>query len=106
MSARVVTDSSFEAEALSAGTPILVDFWAEWCGPCKMMTPIVDGISADFEGSLTVVKVNIDENPGLVEKYSVKSVPTFLLISDGKVVKHFSGPKSKPALIREISQFL
>lgn len=106
MSVQSSTDLTFETDVLSSDLPVLVDFWAEWCGPCRMMGPILDGISEQFKDKLSVVKVNIDENPGLVETYSVKSVPTISMIVNGEVVKQFNGAKSKSALIREISMVL
>jgi thioredoxin 1 len=106
MGIKAVTDSSFQDEVLSSNVPVLVDFWAQWCGPCRMMAPILDGIAEHYEGKLTVVKVDIDANPVLTESYSVRSIPSLSLIVDGTVVKQINGAKSKSALMREISDVI
>jgi thioredoxin 1 len=105
MTIKDLTDSTFHDALAASDVPILVDFWAPWCGPCRMMGPILDGIATSFEGRLAVVKVNIDENPTLVDSYSVQSIPAMCVITDGAVVKRIAGAKSKSALIREISAF-
>ena len=106
MTVQELTDSSFQDAVNGSDVPVLVDFWAPWCGPCRMMAPILDGIAENFAGRLAVVKVNIDDNPALVDSYSVQSIPALCLISDGTVVKRITGAKSKSALIREISNVL
>jgi len=106
MTIKDLTDSTFHDELAASDVPVLVDFWAPWCGPCRMMGPILDGIATSFEGRLAVVKVNIDENPTLVDSYSVQSIPAMCVIADGAVVKRITGAKSKSALIREISAFV
>src|SRR6185437_14180448 len=92
-----VTDSSFDADVLKAPGPVLVDFWAEWCGPCKTIAPFLDQIAADMSGKLTVAKLNIDENPQTPMKYGVRGIPTLLLFKNGQVAatKIGQGPKSK-----------
>ena len=106
MTIKDLTDSTFHDALAASDVPVLVDFWAPWCGPCRMMGPILDGIATSFEGRLAVVKVNIDENPTLVDSYSVQSIPAMYVITDGAVVKRITGAKSKSALIREISAFV
>jgi thioredoxin 1 len=79
-----VTDDSFTTDVLQAGQPVLVDFWAEWCGPCKMIAPALEEIGRDYAGKLTVAKVNIDENPVTPNNYAVRGIPTLILFKDGK----------------------
>ena len=92
-----VTDASFEQDVLNASGPVLVDFWAEWCGPCKMIAPSLEEIGAEFAGKLTVAKVNIDENPMTPNKYAVRGIPTLILFKDGKPAAQQVGalPKSR-----------
>ena len=80
-----VTDASFEADVLNSSMPVLVDFWAEWCGPCKMIGPLVDDIADSHDGKVKVVKINIDNNPGTPRKFAVRGIPTLMLFKDGKV---------------------
>lgn len=91
------TDSSFETDVLNSDSPVLVDFWAEWCGPCKMITPAIDEIAAEYKGKLKVVKVNIDENPQTPSNYAVRGIPTLILFKDGKpaATKVGAAPKSQ-----------
>jgi thioredoxin 1 len=92
-----IDDANFEKDVLKAGGPVLVDFWAEWCGPCKQIGPILDEIAGEMKGKLTVAKVNIDKNPETPQKYGVRGIPTLILFKDGKAVatKVGSMPKSK-----------
>src|SRR6059058_2379964 len=97
MKPTAVSDSSFDAVVLRANEPVLVDFWAEWCGPCKMIAPFLDQLATDMEGRVTVAKVNIDENPQTPRKYGVRGIPTMILFKGGQVAATKIGalPKSK-----------
>ena len=94
-----ITSENFEKEVLQAEQPVLVDFWASWCMPCKMMTPIVEEIAKEKEGKIKVYKINIDEEPDLATKYGVMSIPTFLVFKDGKVVNSRVGVQDKQKLL-------
>jgi len=101
-----VTDDSFANDVLASATPVLVDFWATWCGPCRMVAPVLEEIAADKAGSLTVAKVDVDANPGTARDFQVVSIPTMILFKDGKPVTRIVGAKGKAALLREIAEFL
>jgi thioredoxin 1 len=92
-----VTDDSFDKDVIKNGSPVLVDFWAEWCGPCKVIAPALDDLAKDLAGKVTVAKINIDENPGTPTKYGVRGIPTLMLFKNGQVAatKVGSLPKSK-----------
>ncbi len=90
-----VTDSSFEEDVLKSEAPVMVDYWAEWCGPCKMIAPILDEIADEYTGNLTVAKINIDENPQTPQKYAVRGIPTLMIFKDGEVAGTKVGAVSK-----------
>lgn len=93
-----VTDQDFESTVLNAGTPVLVDFWADWCGPCKMVAPILDELASEMGGKITIAKMNIDNSPMTPTKYGVRSIPTLMLFKDGKVTATQIGAQSKSKL--------
>ena len=95
---KAVTDESFKQEVLEAPGPVLVDFWAEWCGPCKAVAPVLDELARDYAGKLTVAKVDIDENPVTPNEYWVRGIPTMLLFRDGKLLDQKVGAMPKSAL--------
>jgi thioredoxin 1 len=105
-SAVAVTDASFTELVLESDLPVLVDFWADWCGPCRMMAPMLDQIAAEYGEKITVVKLNIDENPEIADKYKVMSIPFLSVFVNGEIVKEIVGAKAKAALLRELNPLL
>lgn len=101
-----IKENQFDTEVMKESLPVLVDFWAPWCGPCKMLGPILEDVAANNEGRLKVVKVNVDENQELAQKYEVMSIPTMFLIKNGKVVDSFMGAMNKQALTEKLEQHL
>jgi thioredoxin 1 len=98
-----VTDDSFSDDVLSSSTPVLVDFWADWCGPCKMVAPVLEEIASEKAGALTVAKLDVDANPATARDFQVVSIPTLILFKDGAPVKRIVGAKGKAALLRELA---
>jgi thioredoxin 1 len=106
MGARDVTDQNFAAEVLASDKPIMVDFWAEWCGPCRAVSPILDQIATEHAEKIDVVKLNVDLNPETAMKYKITSIPTMKVFRGGEVVKTVIGAKPKPALEADLAEFL
>jgi len=101
-----VTDATFEADVLQSQTPILVDYWAEWCGPCKMIAPILDEVSSTYEGKLRVAKMNVDENRDIPAKFGIRGIPTLMLFKDGQLAATKVGAMSKAQMTAFIDQQL
>ncbi|MFL7904105.1 thioredoxin TrxA [Azospirillum argentinense] len=101
-----VTDDSFEQDVLKADGPVLVDFWAEWCGPCKMIAPALDDLAKEYGGKVTVAKLNIDDNPGTPTKYGVRGIPTLMLFKNGNVAATKIGALPKTALFTWVEEAL
>ena len=99
-----VTDATFDNDVLKAGTPVLVDFWAEWCGPCKMIAPILDDVAVSYAGKLKVAKINIDHNQKTPRNYNVRGIPTLMIFKDGKVQATQIGAVSKTQLTQIIDK--
>ena len=101
-----VTDSSFEQDVLKSTKPVLVDFWAEWCAPCRMIGPIIDQIAADYASSATVVKLNVDDNTASAQRFGIKGIPTLILFNEGREVERIVGATSKDAITRVIEKYV
>ena len=101
-----VTDATFRDDVLSSDKTVLVDFWAEWCGPCKMVAPVLDEIAGENKEKLSVAKLDIDRNPAAARDYQVMSIPTMIVFQNGKPVKQIVGAKPKAALLRDLADYL
>ena len=104
--AKDVTDATFQSEVLDSEKTIMVDFWAEWCGPCRAVSPILDAIAAEHAEKISIVKLNVDDNPETAMKYGITSVPPMKVYRGGEVVKPVIGAKPKPALEADLAEFL
>ena len=103
---KAVTDETFETDVLQSPKTVLVDYWAEWCGPCKMIAPILEAIAEEHGDKLDVVKLNVDDNPNITQKYGILNIPTLGVFSNGQVVRELVGARSKSALLRELADYL
>ncbi|MGD1941537.1 MAG: thioredoxin [Leptolyngbyaceae cyanobacterium] len=106
MSAVQVTDSTFKQDVLESELPVLVDFWAPWCGPCRMVAPVVDEISEQYDGQVKVVKLNTDENPSVASQYGIRSIPTLMIFKDGQRVDMVVGAVPKTTLANTLEKYL
>jgi thioredoxin 1 len=103
---KAVTDATFEAEVLKSSKPVIVDYWAEWCGPCRQVAPVLEEIASEHGDKIDVVKLNIDENPAISQRYKIMAIPTMSVFKDGEVVKQIVGAKPKAALLRELAEYI
>ena len=101
-----LSTSTFDETVTGSDTPVVVDFWAEWCGPCKSIAPILTELSTDLDGQVTIAKVNVDDNPDLAMRFNVMSIPTLLVFNGGEVQKRLVGAKGKSQLLQELDEFL
>jgi thioredoxin 1 len=101
-----VTDATFEADVLKNAKPVVVDYWAEWCGPCRQVSPVLEEIAAEHADKIEVVKLNVDENPVTSQRYGILNIPTLSVFKDGEVVKEIVGARPKSALLRELADFI
>jgi thioredoxin 1 len=103
---KVVTEQTFDEEVLKNDKPVIVDYWAEWCGPCRMVSPVLEEIASEYGDKIDVVKLNIDENPDIAQRYGIMAIPTMNVFSGGEVVKQIVGAKPKSALLRELADYI
>jgi thioredoxin 1 len=99
-----LTEANFDTEVLKSAVPVLVDFWAEWCGPCRMLAPIIDELAGEFKGQAKVGKLNVDHNPAIAERYGIRGIPTLILFKNGEIVEQIVGVQSKEALKGKLSK--
>lgn len=101
-----ITSANFEEKVLKSNVPVLLDFWAEWCGPCRMIGPIVEDLAKEYAGKLVVGKVNVDNEPTISTEYGIRNIPTLLVFKDGQMVDKFVGAMPKPSLVSKLQPYL
>lgn len=102
----ILTEETFDEEIGSSDLPLVVDFWAEWCGPCRMVTPVLEAIAAEYEGKLRIAKINVDDAPNIARRLEVMSIPTLIVFKDGVAKKRLVGAKGKGQLLQELAEFI
>ena len=106
MATVAVTDATFDAEVKQSDIPVVVDFWAEWCGPCKLLTPVIDELAAEYSGKIKIAKVNVDQQANLAARYGIRSIPTIIIFKGGEVAEQMVGMQAKEALKAKLDSLL